>query len=243
MNYTCPYCNQPTTITTPNKDNNWVQLNIAAEHLKVNHKYGIRYEAISCPNRSCKELYLIVKLTKSNRDDRFNWNEGVAIQEWQLLPESSAKPQPDYIPRQLITDYQESCRIKALSPKASATLARRCLQGMIHDFWAINKGNLKKEIDALEEHISTETWEAIDSIRSVGNIGAHMENDVNLIVDIEPEEADLLINLIEDLFIEWYVVRHDRQERQRRLKALADEKNAARKKQPLNNTPEGIRND
>ena len=31
-------------------------------------------------------------------------------------------------------------------------------------------------------------WQAIDAVRSIGNIGAHMEKDINLIVDVDPEE-------------------------------------------------------
>ena len=136
----------------------------------------------------------------------------------------SAKPQPDYIPQSIREDYIEACRIKNLSPKASATLARRCLQGMIRDFWGISKPTLKLEIEGLENLIAAETWDAIDAIRSIGNVGAHMEKDVNIIIDIEPDEADLLLKLVEDLFEEWYVARHDREERQRRLKELASSK-------------------
>jgi hypothetical protein len=40
-----------------------------------------------------------------------------------------------------------------------------------------------------------------------------MEADINVIVDVEPKEAKLLIGLIETLVDEWYVVRHDRQSR------------------------------
>jgi hypothetical protein len=42
----------------------------------------------------------------------------------------------------------------------------------------------------------------------LGNIGAHMEADVNVIVDVEAGEAKLLIGLIETLVDEWYVARH-----------------------------------
>jgi len=31
MNFICPYCNQPTTITRPNKDEGWDKLDIAAQ--------------------------------------------------------------------------------------------------------------------------------------------------------------------------------------------------------------------
>ncbi len=33
MNFICPYCNQPTTITRPNKDEGWDKLDIAAAQL------------------------------------------------------------------------------------------------------------------------------------------------------------------------------------------------------------------
>ena len=39
-----------------------------------------------------------------------------------------------------------------------------------------------------------------------------MEKDINLIVDIEPEEAQKLIKLIELLLQQWYIERHNQQE-------------------------------
>ena len=128
---------------------------------------------------------------------------------------------PDYIPEPIKSDYYEACRIRDLSPKASATLARRCLQGMIRDYWKISKARLKDEIDALEEKVDPNTWSSIDVVRSVGNIGAHMEKDINIIVDVEPEEAQLLIGLVEQLIDDWYVNRETRRLRSEALKTLA----------------------
>ena len=39
-----------------------------------------------------------------------------------------------------------------------------------------------------------------------------MEKDINLIVDIEPDEAQKLIKLIELLLQQWYIERHNQQE-------------------------------
>ncbi|MEK9179887.1 MAG: DUF4145 domain-containing protein [Patescibacteria group bacterium] len=127
-------------------------------------------------------------------------------------------------------DYREACRIRDLSPKASATLARRCLQGMIRDFWSISKSRLKDEVDALEEKVDVSTWESIDAVRSVGNIGAHMEKDIDVIVDVEPGEAQLLIGLVEQLIDDWYVQRHDRAERMQKVRKLAEDKNQQKNK-------------
>ena len=66
-------------------------------------------------------------------------------------------------------------------------------------------------------------------MRQVGNIGAHMEKDVNLIIEVDPDEAGLLIWLIETLFEEWYVARHDRDTKMKALTKLATDKKAAKK--------------
>ena len=129
-----------------------------------------------------------------------------------LFPISTAKQFPDYIPQAIRSDYEEACSIVNLSPKASATLSRRCLQGMIRDFFQISKGSLFEEINAIKDKIPAEQWAVLDGLRRIGNIGAHMEKDINLIVDIEPDEAQKLIKLIELLLQQWYIERHNQQE-------------------------------
>jgi hypothetical protein len=99
---------------------------------------------------------------------------------------------------------------------------------MIRDFWGIKKGRLIDEIEELKTKVDTTIWKAIDSVRHVGNIGAHMEKDVNLIIDVDPEEAGLLIWLIETLFEEWYIARHERETKMEALAKLADDKKASK---------------
>ena len=138
MNYTCPYCGRHTTITDPNHYGTW-------NHLYLNEStlgdVGFRINAITCPNEECNKLVLTGTLTRS-----YNHEASGEIQTWRLLPESEAKVLPDYIPQPIQKDYYEACRIRDLSPKASATLARRCLQGMIRDFYGISKTTLFDEI-------------------------------------------------------------------------------------------------
>lgn len=106
---------------------------------------------------------------------------------------------------------------------------------MIRDFCGITKPRLIDEIKELRKRVEdgsapkgveAEAVEAIDAIRSVGNIGAHMESDISLIVDVDPGEAQALIELVEMLFDEWYVARHVREGRLARVKAIAVEKTA-----------------
>ena len=89
---------------------------------------------------------------------------------------------------------------------------------LIRDYWKVSKARLIDGIEAIKDKVDPLTWAAIDAVRSVGNIGAHMENDINVIIDVKPEEANKLIQLIEILVKDWYVTTHDREER---LKSVA----------------------
>lgn len=150
--------------------------------------------------------------------------------EMQIRPRSSARQFPQYIPPAIRQDYEEACAIVNLSPKASATLSRRCLQGMIRDFWGISKNNLYNEIDELKDKIPADLWSSIDALRQLGNIGAHMEKDTDVIVDIDPNEAESLIKLIELLIKEWYINREERKKLFADIVTTNQTKQAERKK-------------
>lgn len=214
FNWTCPYCNSKTTINHENFHTDESKLYIKnADGTKI-----LDTKWITCPNADCNKLSLYVDLYEHKYVPHV-WERGKFIRTWRLLPDTDAKIFPAYIPKQLLQDYQEAHAILNLSPKASATLSRRCLQGIIRDYWGVSKPRLVDEINAIKDKIDPLTWNSIDAIRKVGNIGAHMEKDINLIIDVEPEEALLLIQLIELLFEEWYIHRH---ERELKLKAIVD---------------------
>lgn len=215
--WTCPYCNRPCTV-----DDKDVRKISGSSY--ISEEYG-SYRAITtitvCPNPECRKQTISFSLYDY---DSKSCRTGPIIHRWNLLPESEAKSFPDYIPQQLRNDYAEACLIRNKSPKASATLSRRCLQGIIRDFWGIKKSRLVDEINELQDKIDPITWDAINSVRHVGNIGAHMEKDVNQIIDVEPDEAGLLIWLIETLLTDWYINRYERQQRMASLVQLAEKK-------------------
>jgi len=55
-----------------------------------------------------------------------------------------------------------------------------------------------------------------------------MEKDINVIIDVDPDEAQLLIQLIETLFRDWYIAREQRNEHLAKIKAVADTKKKAK---------------
>ena len=218
IDWTCPYCNRAATITNQSFSSSIFRFN---DNNKENCSLAVATMAITCPRKDCREYEISARLHKwDSQLDRL----GAKLLEWQLRPQSNAKPFPDYIPEPVREDYLEACLIRDLSPKASATLSRRCLQGIIRDYWGISKSRLIDEINDLKGKIDQPTWDAIDAVRSIGNIGAHMERDINVIIDVEPEEAQLLIGLIEILLKDWYVARHERNQHLQGIVALAQAK-------------------
>jgi hypothetical protein len=59
-----------------------------------------------------------------------------------------------------------------------------------------------------------------------------MEKDINVIVDVDPGEAEELIKLIELLIEDWYVNRHKRQTQLKAVLKIKAEKDEAKKLPP-----------
>jgi hypothetical protein len=218
--WTCPYCNRAATVT---RENHTTGFSTFDDNNKEGVRLGIATSTITCPNLDCREYIMEAELYRTEHNG--TWKPvGEPIMSWQLRPQSTARPFPDYIPAPLLGDYTEACLIRDLSPKASATLARRCLQGMIRDFWGVKERTLFDEINAIKDKVDPAIWKAIDAVRSIGNIGAHMEKDIDLVIDVDPDEAQTLIQLIEVLFEEWYIARQQRAEHLAKIVAIADAK-------------------
>lgn len=220
LNWLCPYCDRNATITK----SNYSKSTHFYDHENKDGGSAIVTTVIVCPNEDCKEYTIKATLHSAYVTDQNNSINPDVLFEWSMKPNSMAKQFPKYIPKAIIADYEEACLIKELSPKASATLSRRCLQGIIRDFHSVKKSNLSKEINSIREKIDPTIWQAIDSVRKIGNIGAHMEKDINLIIDVDPEEAQLLIGLIEFLIEDWYITRHKRQKHLTSIIDVADAK-------------------
>jgi hypothetical protein len=241
--YRCPFCGHLATITDQNYSTSQSEFNDG-------NRYGaqvVRFTAITCPNPDCREYRLSVSLHDRRYPSGSPPQTLNAKNSWQLLPQSNAKVLPEYVPAPIVQDYKEACAIQFASPKASATLARRCLQGIIRDFWGITKARLIDEIEAIQDKIDPLTWTAIDSVRKIGNIGAHMEKDINVILDVDPDEAGLLIGLIETVIQDWYIVRYEREERLKTVIAMSQTKEAQRHsvsdRSVTSSEPQGTRND
>lgn len=223
--FLCPYCGITMPVTTDTSVTRYPSFACTNDRSLIESRASNTYTnscvALTfnkCP--ACGQFSLSIK----------GMGHFVEDVDMQIRPHSLAKQYPAYIPLAIRNDYEEACAIVNLSPKASATLSRRCLQGMIRDFWNINESNLAKAIEKLQNKIPSTQWQVIDGIRRIGNIGAHMEKDINLIVDIEPDEAQKLIKLIEHLLEHWYIDKYETQQLYSDIIGIDELKQSERKK-------------
>lgn len=236
--WTCPTCGRHTTITETNVCEKSIVLDCSATAIgKAIKLDGV---LIECPNTSCKAQKFSVSVShgqaNSNGTLLINKGDPVGIGNFTFIPTTS-QPLSQHVPPQVAEDYNEAYLIKELSPKASATLARRALQGMVRDFFQIhNKGSLHAELEAIEDKCDAALYAAMMAVKSVGNIGAHPEKDASLMVDVEPDEAETLLDLIHLLDQEWYLARAERAARIAKMQALGTNKKQAQK--PTQSSPQ-----
>jgi len=196
----CPYCKKGSKIT--NED--------IAKAIKLGEE-GRKTSILTiiCPNPECKkETVYLAFYTGAYGTPRFS-NSYEMIQSEMLYPHGIYNHYPDYVPEPIRKDYEEAASISQLSPKASAALIRRALQGMIKDKWPVLKDKyLNEQINSLDDKVPAHQKEALHGIRKIGNVGAHM-NDPGVIADqdspITVDDADNLIKLLEYLIKTWYV--------------------------------------
>jgi hypothetical protein len=210
--WTCPFCNKEQTVSDEGRQVSFADL--AIENADGPRRLVVKYTV--CPDPKCRRFSLAASLhgleTSGNRS-----YTGKHIKTWSLVPASRAKTFPVELPPAVLENYHEACLASDFSAKVAAALCRRCLSEMIRDFWHVQPGSLSDEFRQIKGAADPLTWEAIESVRRTGMIGARMDSETAEIFDSEPGEVTLLLGLIETLIQDWYV---GRQERRKRLDAL-----------------------
>lgn len=204
----CPYCGVR-SLASVLKRHVFSQEAYTASHsaqFLFNEK-ALHARALVCANAECRQSSLWM-----------SYFDGEGFKTVRLEPKSQAKAFPEYIPEGIREDYGEACLILEDSPKAAAALARRCLQGMIRDFWGIKKNTLYDEIKSLEDKIPSGIYRALLGLKDVGNSAAHPTAEI---VDIPSGHAQQMVTLLEILFDEWYVARDTKNQNIAKVGALA----------------------
>lgn len=147
--------------------------------------------------------------------------EGFVFDEQHLIYPAHAAiaPLPPEVDASYVADFVEAAHVLPASAKASAALSRRLLQRTLRGKGGIGpKRSLEAEIDAAIESGGLPSGLADDlhAVRTVGNFAAHplKDTETGAIVDVEPGEAQWLLELLRDLF-DFYFVAPARREARR----------------------------
>ena len=202
--YQCPFCNLSLALSNDTYSNYFLNFfdvtkfkNNAATWKRDNLS-SVKVVFIKCP--SCKKTS-IYALGHSKDLTELSVN---------IYPRTTFNRYPDYVPKHIKEDYQEAYAIIEFSERCAAMLARRCLKNMIEDFWQMESATLYDAIYYLREEMDNKLWKAVESVCTLGNIGEHMKKDINILIEVDPLEAQRLIKLIELFIKEWYVAKNNR---------------------------------
>lgn len=234
FNWTCPHCGGHSTIQEPNYRAS--NIDVILPTAKDDEGIEVWVRTTKCPSPICGKFTFDVSAKFGNIGPDSNGYQRrivtppsnavpVGLGHVRFLPRVG-KPLSPFVPGAVKEDYEEACTIRDLSPKAAATLCRRALQGMVRDFWQVNGKTLHAELQLIEPKCDPDLFKALMGVKSIGNIGAHPEMDINIIVDVEPGEVDALINVLQILDADWYVARAAKAKRLAEIHGIAAAKAA-----------------
>lgn len=174
--------------------------------------------------KPCKKLLLKTFIFRQNPyTDKENlegkgWDEKFPVS----FDDELSKQEKEYIPDQVLSDYQEALKCKSIGAnRASCSMFRRSLQSAIVMFGADHKLDLIKQIDSLESlPIDIKDW--AHQIRIFGNWGAHPDKDNLKEVDFNDvtEVHDFISKFFIYMFIMPEKVKLSRAKRDEKLKKL-----------------------
>jgi len=209
----CPHCAMGTAVEFRVLEGQYLPHRIK-EH-SVNYAVDCGY----CQNPACGRL--IIRLTKVT-----GGNPGSTSY---VVPRASTRVRLEGIPAELYKDYEEACAVLDTSPAASAALARRRLQGVIHDHFEIKEKRLHDEIERVAglQTVPPYLADGLHRIRDIGNLAAHPAHDrqMGIIVNVSREEAEWTLEMLESLFRHCHV---DPIEYERRTGKLREKLDRAR---------------
>lgn len=188
--WTCSICGGHATVGAADEATGFLHVATATSR-EDGRGFTLYAHVTRCPNPACRDFHFGVsvhwsKYTYNPRGaGKFDtdYKAPVGIGRFAFLPTTST-PLSNDVPASVKDDYREAHLIRRLSPKAAATLARRALQGMVRDFWQISRDTLHQELVFIKAGCAADLYQAMMDVKSLGNIGAHLERDISVIVDI-----------------------------------------------------------
>lgn len=120
------------------------------------------------------------------------------------IPPARFADLPEQAPGQVGPLYREAAAVLGASPRASAALARRCLEEVLRE-QGFTKGTLFDRLSALEDSPKANATlsKFLHGVREFGNLAAHGAKNPE-VPDVEPGEAEWCLEVIRELVDYFY---------------------------------------
>jgi len=153
-----------------------------------------------CP--ACDQTMILLTAEASEKDPPH-------LETHESLKELYRQPLPPEVVEPYAKDYDEACFVLTDSPRASAALSRDCLQKLLREKAESNADDLSGNI---AQAIASKTLPAgilpaLAAVTDVSNLQANPAKNTHpgLILDVEPGEAEYLLDVLEALFDYYFV--------------------------------------
>lgn len=201
-------------------------VHIIGSAFETNRLWSYEFEQYDCPECTRSNIYLVTRYSTSIM------NTGDEIGRRLVLPATAnSQTLPLDIPERFRQDFSEASQVLDISPKASAALSRRLLEGILVENGAPASKNLFEQIEyAVSNGIPSYISNELDYIRQIGKFAAHAKSDraTGEIIDVEKEEAEAMLSIIDLLCDHYYVMPEKAKRRHQQL----EEKLEASKAKP-----------
>lgn len=176
---------------------------------------------VQCPQ--CQRIIVELYAFWPSSDKKPNTTK---VERYRVIPKFDLVPElHSSIPDEVKQDYIEARQVKHISLRASATLARRCLQNTLrHAFPEMKTSSgwiLSEEITWVENNhrLDPELIQALRALNNAGNFGAHpvKEGGLQTIYELSPKDLDACFSVLEELFLECFIKPAEKKERRERL--------------------------
>lgn len=193
------------------------------------HEYWTVLQA-RCPEPKCSKIVIWCEVDKQTMDENRERTTETTIRN--VYPNKCSRPVPSVVPSDLAADFVGACEVLSINEKASAALSRRCLELLLTKYCRIEGKRLENKVDKAitDELFSSNLGEYLHMLREMGNFSLHPIEVSGEIVDVEPQEAELCIQIIEELFDEVFVKPAKRKAIQKKFN---DEKVVAANRKPI----------
>lgn len=201
----CPHCK----VSIPS--GKWKIVKIKSDK---DYNYSTQFfECVECNKISikfiCNPIHVIRFPTSMVSGVTPSEYSGPRFSQEYLIPKTTPRdPIPKDVEDIYRIDYDKAVKLLHVDSMASAAYSRRLLQHYIEKKHKIKEPDLKQELKKLEKlnHYPLDLIKLFDHIRHYGKFAAHATTNqiTGQIIDIDPEEAEWLLFILEQMFVHDY---------------------------------------